>query len=255
MRPPLHNCPKGTAGFTLLEVLVATAVLALMMAILLSSVSTTLNLWRTTENKISADREGRSAHLLLAQDLANAVVPTNTTGTLTNFWPRITDNGTRLGFLTTRSPEYQGQQGDVGDVCYVEYVVQSNGLFRRFAGSQETFAAMLNGVMPIVATNPLTSRPQVLADNIIPNTNALLATPVQKTASDWQAIRTNFVAVRFAPSGSGIRYDPAGSSRPDAIEVQISATDMEALRNISNLPPNVQIRSAGFYTFRVNLPR
>lgn len=249
MRPPLHR--SGSAAFTLLEVLVASAVLAIMMAILLSSVSTTLNLWRTTENKIAADREGRSAHLLLAQDLANAIVPTNTNGSMTNLWPRITDGGTRLGFLTTRSPEYQGSQGNVGDVCYVEYLLQSNGVFRRFAGSKETFDALLTNGMPLSTT----SRFQLLADNIIPNTNALRATPVQNNSTDWQSIRTNFVAVRFAPSGSGIRYDPAGNNRPDAIEVQVSATDMEAVRNISNLPANVQLRSAGFYTFRVNLPR
>jgi uncharacterized protein (TIGR02599 family) len=63
------------AGFTLVEVLVAAAVLGIMLVVLLSSVTTSLSIWRNTENQIAADREGRSAYQMIAQDLASAVVP------------------------------------------------------------------------------------------------------------------------------------------------------------------------------------
>lgn len=247
----LHRRPSPAAGFTLLEVLVAAAVLAVMMTILLTSVSTSLSLWRNTENRISADREGRSAHLLLAQDLANAVVPTNPNSA--GLWPKITENGTKIGFLTTRSSDYQNAAGgDVGDVCYVEYLIQSNGIYRRFAGSKETYESLKSRQLPANTAAEF----QLLGDNIIANTNALKGTPVMKTASDVAAIRTNFVALSFVPSGTGLSYQAAGNNRPDAIEVNVAAADADAIRNLqlANLP-NYQIRSAGFYTFRVNLPK
>ncbi len=260
MRSTPSRSRPSVAAFTLLEVLVASAVLTVMMTILLTSVSTSLSLWRTTENKISADREGRSAHLLLAQDLASAVVPTNTNGPATNLWPQITKNGSNLGFLTIKSADYQDPAaGDVGDVCYVEYEVRADPtnanavrVFRRFASSKETYESLKNSQMPTNTTNVA----QMLADNIIANTNALRGTPIMKTSGDVDAIRTNFVAVRFTNSGNSILYAPAGTGRPDAIEVNLSAADMEAARDPDlRSQTNRQIRSAGFYTFRVNLPK
>ncbi|MFZ4484574.1 MAG: PulJ/GspJ family protein [Chthoniobacterales bacterium] len=251
--PSLATCHRRpAAAFTLIEVVVSSAILALMMAILLSSMSASLSLWRVTEGKISADREGRSGHLLLAQDLANAVVPTNTSGPSTNLWPQITAGGTKLGFLTLRSADYQdAASGDVGDVCYVEYLVQSNGLYRRFVGSKDTFASVKNNQLP--TGNAVTF--QLLADNIIPNTNALKNTPVINNGEGvW--VRTNFVGVIFSNSGGLVTYLPAGANRPDAIEVNFSSADRDAVLNTNLLAlPNYQIRSAGFFTFRVNLPK
>jgi len=252
MNPRALHPARSPAGFTLIEVLVASAILALMMAILLSSMSASLSLWRVTEGKISADREGRSGHLLLAQDLANAVVPTNTSGPATNLWPQITLGGTKLGFLTSRSTDYQNAgSGDIGDICYVEYLVQSNGLYRRFVGSKDTYASVKNNQLP--TGNAATF--QLLADNIIPNTNALKGTPVINNGEgSW--IRTNFVGVIFSNTPPSVTYLPAGNNRPDAIEVSFSSADRDSVLNTNLLAlPNYQIRNAGFFTFRVNLPK
>ena len=53
--------PAPIAAFTLLEVLVASAVLGIFLVILLGTLSATLAVWRSTDNKVTADREGRSA--------------------------------------------------------------------------------------------------------------------------------------------------------------------------------------------------
>ena len=53
-------------GFSLIEVLVASAVLSIVLAILLGTLSASMSLWRNTENKLGADREGRAAEQLLA---------------------------------------------------------------------------------------------------------------------------------------------------------------------------------------------
>jgi hypothetical protein len=243
---------RPVAAFTLIEVLVSSAVLALMMAILLSSMGASLSLWRVTEGKISADREGRSGHFLLAQDLANAVVPTNNA-----LWPTILNGGRGIGFLVLESADYQDAAvGDVGDVCYVEYQVVTtggtNGLLRRFVGSKDTYAALKNNKLPTNAAAAFVS--QFLADNVIPNTNALKGTPVINNGeSAW--IRNNFVAITLPKPGTNY-YAVAGANRPEAIEVNLSTADRDAVLNTNLLAlPNYQIRSAGFFTFRVNLPK
>jgi type II secretory pathway pseudopilin PulG len=238
---------RSEGAFTLLEVLVATGVLATMMVILLGSLSSSMSLWRTTESKISADREGRSAHFLLYQDLASAYAPTNTSGPLTNRWPQINPDGTVIKFLTLKPVDYQAS-GEVGDICTVEYSnsVISNAIYRRFMGSKDTYDRLKSSDLMPTPTNAW----QLLADYVIPNTNAAKPDP-----SENVFITPNFVGVRVVPTNSGIIYQAAGSQRPDAIEVNISTADMEAVKNIDTLnQAKAQIRSASFFSFRVNLP-
>lgn len=251
---PAHSV-RPDAGFTLVELLVSSAVLGLIMAVLLGSMSSGLSLWRTTEGKIAADREGRSGHLLLAQDLANAVVPTNTSGPMTNLWPRITVNGTRLGFLVKRPPEYQAP-GETGDVCYVEYLVQSNGLYRGFVGSADTYASLRNNQLPTINNADF----QLLADNVVPNTNVLKGTAMM-TNSDTggrAVVQTNFIPVTFSNNAGFIVYVATQSGRrPDAIEVNLATADRDGVENqdLLNTLPNYKLRNAGYFTFRVNMPR
>jgi len=237
---------RTVGAFTLLEVLVATGVLATMMVILLGSLSSSMSLWRTTESKISADREGRSAHFLLYQDLASAYAPTNTSGWPTNLWPQIKSNGTFIRFLTLKPGDYQAANNN-GDICCVEYSVDTNthAIYRNFVSSSDTFLSISNNKMMPQPNNA----PQLLADYVIPNTNAAKPDP-----SDTAFIIPNFVGVRVVPSGSGIAYQAAGTQRPDAIEVNISTADMEAVKNIDTLSKTTAgIRSAGFFSFRANL--
>jgi len=127
-------------GFTLLELLVSSAVIGMLMMVLLGVTSTSLNLWRASEEAIAVDREGRAAMALLAQDLGSIVVPEQAPR------PEVDDAvnaAVPLRFLTTKPVDYQrATDGDVGDVCFVEYRFRDNALWRGFAGSAATFAAL-----------------------------------------------------------------------------------------------------------------
>jgi prepilin-type N-terminal cleavage/methylation domain-containing protein len=135
-----RSIAASSRGFTLVELMVSSAVIGMLMVVLLGVTSTSLNLWRGSEEAIAVDREGRTAMSLLAQDLANMVVPTRD--------PRpdvdeATNAAVPLRFLTVKPADYQGaSDGDSGDVCFVEYRFRDNALFRGFAGSAETFAAL-----------------------------------------------------------------------------------------------------------------
>jgi prepilin-type N-terminal cleavage/methylation domain-containing protein len=270
----MNQAPRAKVdGFTLLEVLVSSAVLGILLLILLNSVTTSLSIWRVTEDRMGADREARSAFQMIADDLANAVVPTNTSGPMTNFWPLIRRDfvpdlsamgvsNNVIGFHTLKPADYQ-QPGDVGDLCYVEYQVRqqtntnalgNNVLLRRFVGSRETYDAMVAGRFPTNSTNPF----QVLATNIIFNTNALKGTAVVRSSvlSDRTSVVPIFTRLRLVPSGTNFVYtNSPANQRPDAIQVSIGVADMDTLRNPALMAnPNIQLRGGGFYTFTVNLP-
>jgi prepilin-type N-terminal cleavage/methylation domain-containing protein len=186
----MHRGPQTStfSGFSLLEVLVASAVLAVVLSIILGAMTTTISLWRNTDNAIAADREGRSANLLLYDELSSAVVPRSQP----RFWPRVESNGTYLAFLTRKPLEYQdASAGDVGEVCFVEYVVENNALKRRFVGSRRTFQSMQQGQFPSGGPEPF----EVLATNIIPAEAAMRRTVVARTKADLEAITPNFVPV------------------------------------------------------------
>jgi prepilin-type N-terminal cleavage/methylation domain-containing protein len=151
---------SSKAGFTLLELLVSSAILSIVMMVLLTSVSTGLSLWRSTEQKVSVDREGRTAMHILEEDLRGMVNPSNTS--LMPRFDTLRDAQRPLRFLTVKPKDYQANQADVGDVCFVEYRYISNALSRASLDSEATFAAMTNGSFP---TNNLIF--EVLATNIL----------------------------------------------------------------------------------------
>lgn len=136
---------RDKAAFTLLEVLVASAIMGIVMFVLVSTANTSLQLWRGTSEKIAVDREGRSGMALLAWDLQNIVQPTNInlrphlqTTTANNPPPEIP-----LRFLTRKPVDYQNA-GDLSDVCFVEYRFRDNALLRGFVGGNETLSALTN---------------------------------------------------------------------------------------------------------------
>jgi prepilin-type N-terminal cleavage/methylation domain-containing protein len=237
----VRESSRHASGFSLLEVLVASAVLAIVMAVLLGTLTTSLNLWRTTESKLSADREARAGELLMAQDLANVVVPANP-----ELWPRVQQE--KLQFLTLKPRDYQAGANDVGDVCFVEYSVngQDNTLRRRFLGSEQTFNDILNRPTPAFPS-PGGPDAQVLATSLLPE----MSDAVRGMALQGEAPRDHFVVLnrRLIPQTAGDADPPA------AIEVNFAVADPNAMANKdlwSN--PNYKLRNAGLYSFRVHLP-
>lgn len=242
-----HTATSPRSGFSLLEVLVASAVLSVVLMILLGVLSTTLNIWRATEGKTASDREARAAELLLTQDLANIIIPADL-----NLWPRLQSD--RLQFLTLKPLDYQSEDGDVGDICFVEYYFDrpSNRLLRLFLGSRATYDFVLSpGQFP--APGALAGQgggPQVLADNILPNA----VDAVRGLAVANEANNTNFVLLgpRLLPMTGVV----SPTNFPRAIEVNFAVADPQGIDSLDLLSnPGYRLRNAGLYSFRVLLPK
>lgn len=150
---------NGMPAFSLLEVLVAMAVLSVVMLILLQTTAASLGLWKHSENKIAATKEGRAATLAMAQDLQNMVVPASP-----SLWPKARPQS--LAFLVARPPDYQSGASNAGDVCFVEYRVvyeqQRSFIERGEAESGATLRALTNNPPRF----PVASNFQMLATNV-----------------------------------------------------------------------------------------
>lgn len=145
-------------GFTLLELLVSMAVMSIVLLVLLQTTSASLNMWRASERKISAGREGRGAIQLIDQDFKGIIAPTNPA-----LRPALVGN-TGFRFLTLKPLDFQDTNtaaGNVGDVCFVEYRFANNAIERGSVDSKLTFDALTGGspafpspsTFHIVATN------------------------------------------------------------------------------------------------------
>jgi prepilin-type N-terminal cleavage/methylation domain-containing protein len=237
--------PTAASGaFSLLEVLVASAVLAILMTVLLGTLTTSLTLWRNTEGKLYSDREARAAELLIAQDLSSVVMAADP-----NLWPR-TNQGS-LQFLVTKPADYQGT-GEVGDVCFVEYTVDpsANTLTRLFYPSERTYSEIISGGgFP----SPGSEQGQILATDVLAdNRDAVRGLAIYSEANQraFLILGTNTGSL-LEFSGT---YSPA--NRPVAVEVNFAVTDPSSMdnRDLWEGRPDIKLRNAGLYSFRVSLP-
>jgi len=263
MMPLIKNQPRREA-FSLLEVLVASAVLSVLLTILLGTLTTSMSLWRNTENKLSADREARSAELLLAQDLSSVVMPTDP-----DLWPRVEDGA--LQFLTVKPQDYQPFDGgaNTGDVCFVEYFFDTNSsrLTRLFYPSAETFSRVLNAPNPAFPAPTTTGsadpgndgRPQTLATNILAN-NKDAVRANENLFSEMSKLHFVILSTNHPRGASGNDLLPIQgayslANRPVALEVNFAVTDADALANEDLLQQaGYVLRNAGLYSFRLILP-
>lgn len=235
------------SGFTLLEVLVASAILGMVMVIMLTSLTTSISLWRTTENKAFADREARAAEMLMAEDLENIVMLPDPV-----FWPRVlgeTTDAPTLQFLTVRPRDYHGGTNSIGDVHFVEYTVDrdANQLIRRMLSAGETYTNILiGGSFPAAGAS---GEAQLLAFNLLAdNKDAVRKTPLHDKAN-----RTNFVMLGTNLLPVKPPYD--SDNRPAALEINIAVADPDAMRNTNLMAdPDHVLRNAGLYSFWVHLP-
>ena len=246
-----HKAVRG--GFTLIEVMVSAAILAIVLAVMFSALSTSMSLWRNTDNKIVADREARAVHFLLSRDLANLVMPAST-----NLWPRVTNSGGvfYLKFLTASPADAQpATAGNTGDVCYVEYAVlpSTNGpgreVRRLFWPSGKTYTDVLSaGALP---GPQAADQFESLGLNLLP-TNSMAARGLG-TLSQW-VNATNFMLL-----GSNLlpfAGTPGPNNYPAAIEVNFAVADPTTLVNTNLISRSTYVlRNAGLYSFRIPLPK
>jgi type II secretory pathway pseudopilin PulG len=251
----IFSAPRKShaTAFTLLEVLVTCAVLGLLLTILLSIFSASLNLWRATDSKIYADREARAIRLQLSQDLSNAFLTANSAMDL---WPRVETRGqnTYLQFLTKSPSGYQLGNENFGDVCFVEYAFSpaTKTLTRRFLHSAETYDTILvNGQFPQPGSGP-DEESQMLGANILPeNTYAIRGLD----ALEREMSNRRFIVL----TGPQLLPEtPTANTPPRAIEINFAVTDPdsatdESIEILANDPDYVLI-DAGLYSFRIYLP-
>ncbi len=157
--PQISRYPLS-GGFTLVELLVSSAIIGVVMMILLSATSASLGLWRGAERRIAVDREGRTGLALMADDLANIV-------SLTSLPPQFGhwQGGVFMEFPVVRPADYQeANAGNVGDVCYVRYSYDSSEkkIYRNHIDSKDTFDAFASGGAPPADS----ADDEVLADNV-----------------------------------------------------------------------------------------
>jgi type II secretory pathway pseudopilin PulG len=234
------------SAFSLVELLVAAAVLSIVMVILLGVMTSSLTLWRNTESKVAADREGRAALLLLADDLAGAVLPAQPA-----LWPRT--NAGSLQFLTLKPRDYQSGASDSGDVCFVEYGFDParNILTRTFFGSKKTFDDVL---VPGQFPAPGGGEPQALAFNVLENNRdaakgLMLGNLVDRDR--FIILSTNHWDRHLLPITGGYN----ATNFPVAVQVTFGVADAETVSNTDLLADADYIpRNARLFSFRIALP-
>ena len=259
------------AAFTLIEVLVSSAVLAIVLAVMFSALSTSMSLWRNTDNKIVADREGRAVGFLLARDLANAVVPANT-----NLWPFVTNEVTRitardnvtnyiLKFLTTAPSAAQSATGDEkGDVCYVEYAVVTltnsrqqtpmREVRRLFLASGKTYSDVLSKTR-FPTNNTRDTNFQSLGLNLL-GANSMAVRGLGTWATDPKEMLYNTNFIRLGADMLPFKGAPGPTNYPAAIEVNFAVADPTTLANTNLINRSTYVlRNAGLYSFRIALPK
>jgi prepilin-type N-terminal cleavage/methylation domain-containing protein len=160
MRNSCPNICEARSAFTLLELLVSSAIIGIMMMVMLSATSAGLGIWRGTEQRIAVDREGRTALFLMAEDLDNILaLPAPGLQPRFGHW----EDYVFMEFPVLRPPDYQDSaDANNGDVCYVRYRYNfdEKQISRSHVDSLATFATLKNGAAPPPAPY------EVLADNV-----------------------------------------------------------------------------------------
>ena len=255
MRAASHPRPVNLA-FTVLELLVSSAILSIVVAILLSVLTTSMTTWRTTQGKIEVDNEGRAGTLLLMQDIDNMMLPSSP-----ELWPEVSTNsdGVNLRFLTLKPLDYQGSDGNlqenIGDVCYVEYTLTPTGaLMRGFHPSKWTYEnALLLGSLP----PPGSAAPQILSTNILTD----MKNAVRGSKLYSEAGQTGFVILATNNPGYPNEIMPAvaplsRSNPPVGLEINFAATDWSSAQNTQLLEnPSYRLRNSGYFSVRFDFPK
>jgi len=192
MRSARFESVQKSHAFTLLELLVAMSVLAVLMVLLLSMVDGATKLWRNSENRVDSYREARAALNLIANDLASLYAstnqmffqldPSNITPAEANTL-HASGSANSLFFVSALSAEAQDNTKNKSDLCALGYFMdyartapkelhESYNLYRFIASSDPTFIKLQQGKPPFTNvsadTEPDTSGQgsELLARNI-----------------------------------------------------------------------------------------
>jgi prepilin-type N-terminal cleavage/methylation domain-containing protein len=121
MSDPHRIHTKSSTGFTLLEVLLASAILCTLLVLLLCLGNGALRMWRDGEHRRESLREARAALQILAEDLHSAVITTNPSSLMIERGTKTNEcDASRIFFLVSHHADKRDSKSR-GDLCATGY--------------------------------------------------------------------------------------------------------------------------------------
>lgn len=198
---------RVASGFTLLELLVAMALLSLLVVMLMGIVDSATKLWRVNESRVETYREARAALALMASDFANfhPALPVGTQPSQLFLCDTSTSGLSKVGFLAVM-PNSAQDTTDRSQLCTVGFFLargrtsdigpessrQTWNLYRYFLGSNETLQKLRANpaspnLFPAAALQPREQadppRTEILARNI----QSFTIRPLVRNGPQWEA--------------------------------------------------------------------
>jgi prepilin-type N-terminal cleavage/methylation domain-containing protein len=145
---------KRSYGFTLVEILVATAMMAILLTVVLSITNNFMKGWNQTSGKLSTSSDAKLALDYLSRDLSSAIFRNDQSEWLETQLnknvgpnPYLVRNTSLVNFFTPVVDESGSTTGDISAVCYeLESQtffegsdISTFGLYRTLVSPQDTF--------------------------------------------------------------------------------------------------------------------
>lgn len=197
-RSPAAPAHRGPRAFTLVELMISTALLTFMALLLFSVLEATATLWRNNEARVESFREARAGLNLMAREISQTfadpaaalpVMVINPSPTRINQPASIERDpvwGGRIFFLATIAGGAQASGENRSDLCALGYYLaftrdvtafspdaqgaghSSYKVYRHFRSSNPTFEALQASLAPggIFLPSPTPAGDEVLARNI-----------------------------------------------------------------------------------------
>jgi prepilin-type N-terminal cleavage/methylation domain-containing protein len=151
---PRGTRPRQARGFTLVEILTATAIMALLVSLVMTILNQVVTAWNRSSDDLNLGREARRALSIVTQDLQQAVFRSDGSQWFSSTDEQTPDSpirdvtNTRLIFFTTaglrptKDDALSGKAGNpiYGDVCAVEYRITYGDPFDNQNSDQKTFS-------------------------------------------------------------------------------------------------------------------
>lgn len=214
----------GRGGFTLLELMVATALLAMLTLLLLTVLERTSRVWHRIEADLQSGREARAVFAGMEREVRSVFPPPGPGQFVLEDAVHGAFPSDRLFFLSLR-PGAPAASGEPPQLCVVGYFVDwlpaesgqagSFALFRYFKPAAETFRDHLENEAPIPSdVTPQTAGVELLA----PHVRAF-------TIRAW----------RFDAAGRMGTFVPSPAAPlPDLLEIELLALDDDSAARLSS---------------------
>ncbi|MEI6321852.1 MAG: prepilin-type N-terminal cleavage/methylation domain-containing protein [bacterium] len=229
---------QGRNGFTLLELLVSSVILACIITLLIGMADGSSKIWRDGERRREGSREARAGLEMITEDLHSAIIVSNR-ATLSIVKESGDREGSRIFFLVSHTDEKRSTNGE-GDLCATGYFVaqdpvKSGGMnLYRFHASGETVARAFekNRLEELyTSANPENrATTELLARHIV----QLDILPVKNESSEMLIIRI------YALAGEGSHFNDPKATVTSAIKERnerLLRQHLQRYSTIVRLPP------------------